>query len=143
MTIDSTEVEQNIEFLEALMKIENISDFKIYKLATKRQYDNNQYKKMANTYIGKIVKLPSSKKHNESEYFIETVTSIPRSIQQRLGYGNSTSWDNMIYLFNKYTDQEIKPNTTIDIMKLQGKDTIKIEQFVYDFTKKYGDCCSH
>jgi len=138
MLISNTELERDIEKLELYMEMKEIRDIEVYKIATKKQYDNNQYKKMANTYIGKMVELPASKKYNKDEYFIERITDIPRAIQQRLAGSNSSSWSNMIYLFNTYSNQEIEPITTLDIMKSLGKNTAKIQKIVNDIVEKYG-----
>lgn len=134
-----TDLKEDIKKIESYRGITEIEDIEIYSIALKQQYDNDQYIIMANTYIGKRVELPASKRYPQSEYFIEKVTDIPRNIQQRIAGSNSSSWSNMIYLFNKYSDQKIEPKTTLDIMKSLGKDTQRIEEIVTYIQKKYGE----
>ena len=68
-------------------------------------YSAKLYATIANQYIGKDVRVPASRKNYATTYFIEYIHQIPRNIQQRLAVGNAKSWNNMLYLYNSFSDE--------------------------------------
>ena len=68
-------------------------------------YNARDYAIIANQTINKTVALKSSRQYRSSTYFITTINKIPRSIQQRIAGGSSTSWHNMVAIYNYFSDE--------------------------------------
>ena len=138
MEIDITEeVERDIAELESCMLFVDKNRYEIYKLATKKIYHKEHWIKIARSPINKTVQLAKSKKHPEEDYFIETVTQLPQPILQRIAGSESTRWGNIVWLFNLYSNKKVKPYTTLDAMKQQGKVVTEIQKIVDLDRKKY------
>jgi len=67
-------------------------------------YNDRDYAIMANQDINRRVLLPSSRQHYESEWLLSRVTHLPRNIEQRIGAGSNTKWENLVRIYNFFAD---------------------------------------
>ena len=113
-------------------------EFEVYCLAKKIIFSIEDWKIIAHTNIDKTVTVRASNKFPEESYFIKTITSIPRTIQQRLAKGNATSWENQLVLYNKYSGHIIKEITLLDFIDEELNEKVRI---IVDRAKQsiYGD----
>lgn len=68
-------------------------------------YNDRDYAIMANQDINRRVLLRGSKQYFESEYMLSRVTHLPRSIDQRIGGGSNTRWNNLVKIYNFFADE--------------------------------------
>jgi hypothetical protein len=68
-------------------------------------YNDRDYAIMANQDINRRVLLPSSRQHYESEWVLSRVTHLSRSIEQRIGAGRNTKWENLVRIYNFFADE--------------------------------------
>lgn len=68
-------------------------------------YNDRDYAIMANQDINRRVLLPSSRQYHASECVVSRVTHLPRRIEQRIGVGRNTRWENLVRIYNFFADE--------------------------------------
>lgn len=97
-------------YLTQIEAIDKASDHPIYHVFMDYSYEipaynDRDYAIMANQDINRRVLLPSSRQYKESECVISRVTNLQRSIEQRIGAGWNTRWENLVRIYNFFADE--------------------------------------
>lgn len=68
-------------------------------------YNNRDYAIIANQDINRRVLLRSSRQYHASQWMLSRVTHLPRNIEQRIGGGANTKWENLVRIYNFFADE--------------------------------------